>query len=234
MSVIRKGMDRIWTDTAREVGLPCPCRRGHRKVLCHNSCPRQRHQRLTCGECFIDRHKNVFPLHFAEVWNRDKTFEIKDISAPTVREKRGAFVFRFLDHECPLPGAKPTDVIMIDETGVHQVKVEFCSCRRPGLSKSDQLKTANYLTNSTDPDLKGAVHLRLLRAFFVQELGLDRTSTNWRWKGKGMDQREYLDKAHAWIQRQQRWTLEHWSTAIPVPSNLVRVQQQSLRRLENI
>ncbi|KAJ7807053.1 hypothetical protein B0H13DRAFT_2386681 [Mycena leptocephala] len=102
---------------------------------------------IQCKNCCVERH-SMMPLHFPKVWNGK-------FWADTTLKSLG-LVYQ-LGHQgapCPTPVTMVRSLVVMDTTGIHQVRYRRCGCDRSDTTNPVRqlLRNAWFPATATDPD----------------------------------------------------------------------------------
>ncbi|KAJ6590439.1 hypothetical protein DFH09DRAFT_1074071 [Mycena vulgaris] len=96
---------------------------------------------LICKDCMVVQHR-TYPLHRVEYWT-GTFFEKKSLKELGLRIQLGHWVGR--NHKCTLPQPAAGDVfVIVDESGVHEVNLDFCGCGTGGAPPLQLLRARLY------------------------------------------------------------------------------------------
>ena len=110
-------------------GTPCSCGKAGKTTRCAE-CPRSD---LKCDECFLQSHEGI-PFHHVEKWNGH-------FFAKGSQSQIGRVLYIGHCHKrCPSlnPNALPSVIDIVDVTGIHPMRVEFCNCKNKEGKKLDR------------------------------------------------------------------------------------------------
>ncbi|KAJ6449029.1 hypothetical protein C8R47DRAFT_999334 [Mycena vitilis] len=102
---------------------------------------------LMCKECCLKRH-SMTPLHFLKTWN--------GIFWVDTKLKALGLVYQ-LGHQggpCPVPNTVIRSLVVIDTTGIHEIRYRRCGCDRSDKTNPVRalLRNAWFPGSATDPD----------------------------------------------------------------------------------
>ncbi|KAJ7035477.1 hypothetical protein C8F04DRAFT_1182381 [Mycena alexandri] len=102
---------------------------------------------LQCKNCCLERH-SMTPLHFLKVWNGE--FWVGE----TLKSLGLIYQLGHQGAPCPRPNAVVRSLVVLDTTGVHEIKYRRCGCARAETMNpvKELVRNAWYPASATDPD----------------------------------------------------------------------------------
>ncbi|KAK7035593.1 hypothetical protein R3P38DRAFT_3183388 [Favolaschia claudopus] len=140
-------------------GQPCAC--GVKDQLCEVKCNDCLQYRPSCKSCFIRQHRTN-PLHWAEVWDEEKGFLVRNDIAMILNQ---SITLGHYGDECAVGPEKGTLFTIVHTNGIHATRVMFCQ-HDAGVDKVAILLKAQ-LFPCTFNDPKSAVSFECLRTFLM-------------------------------------------------------------------
>ncbi|KAJ7080573.1 hypothetical protein B0H15DRAFT_953443 [Mycena belliarum] len=121
------------------------CRKGapdHRCIDCFAG------GRLHCQSCVLREHQEL-PFHRIEHWN-GTAFKRKSLRELGLRIQLGHW--SGADRRCPLPRPPAgDDFVIVDNSGVHQVALDYCNCGQGGADTVQLLRAGLFPATTTNP-----------------------------------------------------------------------------------
>ncbi|KAJ7768842.1 hypothetical protein B0H16DRAFT_1452770 [Mycena metata] len=102
---------------------------------------------LQCKNCCLERH-SMTPLHFLKVWNGE--FWVGE----TLKSLGLIYQLGHQGAPCPRPNAVVRSLVVLDTTGVHEIKYRQCGCARAETLNpvKELVRNAWYPASATNPD----------------------------------------------------------------------------------
>ncbi|KAJ7143254.1 hypothetical protein C8R46DRAFT_1167838 [Mycena filopes] len=102
---------------------------------------------LQCRTCCMHRHL-MTPLHFLKVWARDFWAD------KTLKALGLVYQLGHQGGACPTPPPAIRQMVVIDTTGIHQIRYKRCGCARSDAMNPvrELVRNAWYPSSATDPD----------------------------------------------------------------------------------
>ncbi|KAJ7154647.1 hypothetical protein C8R46DRAFT_1227479 [Mycena filopes] len=115
-------------------------------------------QFLQCKDCCVERHQ-MSPLHFLKVWNGD--FWV----SKTLQSLGLIYQLGHQGGACPRPNAVVRSMVVMETSGIHEIKYRRCGCARASTMNHVQelMRNGWYPATATDPDT--CATLRVLERF---------------------------------------------------------------------
>ncbi|KAJ6538207.1 hypothetical protein DFH09DRAFT_1249732 [Mycena vulgaris] len=103
---------------------------------------------LLCADCIVSCHRQL-PLHRIEHWTGTQ-FLRKTLKTMGLRIQLGHW--HGPDRRCPLPApAAGNDFVIVDDHGVHEVALDYCSCGQGGTETVQLLRGGLWPATTTAP-----------------------------------------------------------------------------------
>ncbi|KAJ7209387.1 hypothetical protein B0H12DRAFT_1033950, partial [Mycena haematopus] len=120
---------------------------------------------LLCSTCIVEAHRQM-PFHRIQQWT-GSTFKRRTLKEMGLRIQLGHW--QGSTRICPLPMPAPgDDFVIVDNTGVHQVSLDYCGCGAGGLHTVQLLRAQLWAATTTNP--RTAATFSVLRRYHLLSL----------------------------------------------------------------
>ncbi|KAJ7442097.1 hypothetical protein B0H11DRAFT_1724840, partial [Mycena galericulata] len=117
---------------------------------------------LLCSRCILNGHRQL-PFHKIQRWT-GSIFERRTLKALGLRIQLGHWHGQ--NRTCPLPIPAPgDDFVIVDNTAVHQVGLDYCGCGQGGHSTVQLLRAQLWSATTTNP--RTAATFSVLRKYHL-------------------------------------------------------------------
>ncbi|KAJ7899122.1 hypothetical protein B0H14DRAFT_3124170 [Mycena olivaceomarginata] len=117
---------------------------------------------LMCKDCIVAAHRQM-PLHKIQKW-KGSSFKRKTLKALGLRIQLGHW--NTADAVCSVPEPAPNDdFVIVDNTGVHPVHLDYCGCGQGGLHTVQLLRAQLWAATTTRP--RTAATFSVLRRYHL-------------------------------------------------------------------